>query len=109
MEMRRGDLVTVAMAGAYGKPRPALIIQADRYRALQSVTFLPLTSDALEDQIFRITIAPTADNGLRATSQVMVDKCSTLPVQKVGAVFGQLEAADLSRVERALAAFLGFA
>ena len=27
--MRRGDLVTVAVSGDYGKPRPAVVVTAD--------------------------------------------------------------------------------
>ena len=106
--MKRGDLVTVVLPGAYGKPRPAVIIQSDRYEALESVTFLPLTSDVLPKQVFRITVAPTAENGLQTQSQIMTDKCSTLPLEKVGDVFGRLDATDLVRVDRALADFLGF-
>ena len=33
-------------------------------------------------------------------SQIMTDKCSTLPLEKVGDVFGRLDAADLGRVDR---------
>ncbi len=75
---------------------------------MESVTFLPMTSEVLPKQVFRITVVPTAENGLQAPSQIMADKCSTLPLTKVGSVFGHLNAADLSRVDRALAAFLGF-
>ena len=106
--MKRGDLVTVILPGAYGKPRPAVIVQSDRYQAMESVTFLPMTSDILPKQVFRITVNPSAENGLEAPSQIMTDKCSTLPLTKVGKVFGRLDAADLARVDRALAAFLGF-
>ncbi len=107
--MKRGDLVTVILPGAYGKPRPAVIIQSDRYEGMGSVTFLPMTSEVLPKQVFRITVAPTAENGLEAQSQIMADKCSTLPLTRIGKVLGRLGAADLGRVERALAAFLGFA
>lgn len=106
--MKRGDLVTVVLAGAYGKPRPAVIVQSDRYEAMESVTFLPMTSVVLPKQVFRITVDPTAENGLQTQSQIMADKCSTLPLAKVGKVFGRLGAADQVRVDRALAAFLGF-
>ena len=41
--MRRGDLVTVVSSGDYGKPRPALIVQADAYAEHPSLTVLPLT------------------------------------------------------------------
>lgn len=106
--MNRGDLVTVAMAGAYGKPRPAVIVQSSLFAHLDSVTFLPFTSEILSAQIFRVLIMPNAENGLEQPSQVMADKCSTLPRQKVGAVFGRLGNDDLNRVDRALAIFLGF-
>jgi mRNA interferase MazF len=107
--MNRGDLVTVALPGAYGKPRPAVIVQADRFSHLGSITFLPFTSDLLPAEIFRIRIDPTEENGLQAPSQVMADKCSTLPLTKVGAVFGRLDDNAMGRIDRALAAFLGFA
>src|SRR5580698_5899320 len=106
--MKRGDMVTVTLPGAYGKPRPAVIVQSDRYEAMESVTFLPLTSEVLPKQVSRITVAPTAENALRAQSQVMADKCSTLPLTKVGAVFGHLDDTTMGRIDRALAAFLGF-
>ena len=67
-----------------------------------------MTSDVLPKQVFRITVTPTPENGLQVPSQIMADKCSTLPLAKVGSVFGRLGATDLGRVDRALAAFLGF-
>ena len=107
--MKRGDLVTVVLPGAYGKPRPAVVVQSDRYQEMESVTFLPLTSEVLPKQVFRITVSPTAENGLLTPSQVMADKCSTLPLAKVGAVFGRLDNTSMGRIDQALAAFLGFA
>lgn len=45
--MNRGDIWTVA-GGAYAaKARPAVIIQDDRFSSTDSVTVLPLTSQAL--------------------------------------------------------------
>ena len=107
--MKRGDLVTVVLPGAYGKPRPAVIVQSDRYEAMESVTFLPMTSEVLPKQVFRITVTPTPENGLQTASQIMADKCSTLPLAKVGNVFGRLDADRPWKGGRALAAFLGFA
>jgi mRNA interferase MazF len=106
--MKRGDLVTVAMSGAYGKPRPAVIVQAQFDEDLGSVTFLPLTSAVLPSQIFRVTIEPNATNGLRVPSQVMADKCSTQPTSRVGPVIGRLSETEMTAVNRALAIFLGF-
>ena len=35
--MKRGDIVIVSAAGDYGKPRPAVVIQSDRLRSMDSV------------------------------------------------------------------------
>lgn len=107
--MKRGDLVTVAMQGAYGKARPAVIIQSIWAEDLGSVTFLPLTSEVTSDRTFRVLVEPSAENCLQVRSQVMADKCTTMPRVKIGKVFGQLADSDMDRVNRALAVFLGFA
>jgi mRNA interferase MazF len=107
--MKRGDLITVALPGAYGKPRPAVVIQSNAYENLASVTFLPLSSDILPTRAFRVVIEPTDDNRLRVQSQVLADKCSTLPTGKVGPCFGRLADADMGRVDVAIAGFLGLA
>lgn len=107
--MRRGDLVTVALQGSYGKPRPALVIQSDFFDAHPSVTLLPVTSALRAAPLFRIRVDPSAENGLRAPSQVMVDKAVSVAREKLGAPFGRIEADALLEVERALAVFLGIA
>ena len=107
--LRRGDLVTVALSGDYGKPRPALVIQSDLFDCHPSVTILPVTSERRGTPLFRIDVAPDPGNGLRTPSQIMIDKAQTLPREKVGSVIGRLTDAELVRVERALALFLGFA
>lgn len=55
----RGDLVTVAMQGDFGKPRPALVIQADQFNEHATVTVLPLTSALVAAPLLRITIKPS--------------------------------------------------
>jgi len=107
--MRRGDLVTIALQGDYGKPRPALVIQADLFDEHPSVTILPVTGELREAPLFRITIKPGDGNGLLKPSQVMVDKPQTVPREKIGATFGRLDDDDMLAVNRALAVFLGFA
>jgi mRNA interferase MazF len=105
----RGDLVTIVLPGAYGKPRPALIIQSDLFEALGSVTVLPVTSDLRATPLLRISIEPNTDNGLRKRSQVMVDKVQTVPRERVGATIGRLHQDTVVSVDRALAVFLGIA
>lgn len=107
--MRRGDVVTMVLPGAYGKPRPALVIQSDLFDALASLTVLPVTSELRAAPLLRISIEPTTDNGLRKKSQVMVDKAQTVPRDKIGTTIGRLHPDTLVAVDRALAVFLGIA
>lgn len=105
--MTRGDIARVALQGAYGKPRPALIIQSDIFADHPSVTVLPITSDLRELSLLRIRLEPSDLNGLRETSDVMVDKAQSVPREKLGAAFGRASRADLQAVDRALLIFLG--
>jgi mRNA interferase MazF len=107
--MRRGDLLTIALQGDLGKPRPALVIQSDLFDAHGSVTVLPLTSMLLDAPLLRITVQPSAANGLRGVSQVMVDKPSSILRERLGPVFGHADDETLLAVNRALAVFLGLA
>jgi len=107
--MRRGDLVTIAMQGDFGKARPALVIQANHFSEHSSVTVLPITSTLVAAPLLRVTLQPSAENGLQKPSQVMVDKTMTVKRDKVGPAFGQIDADTLVQVERCLAVFLGIA
>lgn len=108
--MRRGDLVTVAFPGDYGKPRPALIIQSDYARAIDYVTVIPFTTEFIEDaNDLRVEIVPSNENGLRQISYVMIDKIGTIRRTKCGPRIGHLSETDMLNVSRALAVFLGFA
>ena len=107
--MRRGDLVTIALQGDYGKPRPALAIQADLFAAARSRTVLPLTSGPQDAPLLRVRVEPTPENGLRVPSWVMIDKPATVPADKLGAAFGRLDDATMVTISRSLALFLGLA
>ena len=107
--MKRGDIVAVVISGAYGKPRPALIIQSDLFNEHPSVTILPLTSTLRDAPLFRLRLEPSPENGLQSPSDVMIDKIVTIPRGKVGSVFGHLEDKYITSVERLIALFLGIA
>jgi mRNA interferase MazF len=60
--VRLGDLVTIALQGDFGKPRPGLVIQSDLFYAHASVTILPVTSELRDAPLFRpLTQARGAD------------------------------------------------
>ncbi len=105
--MQRGQFVTIAVPGDYGKPRPALVVQNDLFAELPSVVVCPLTSMVRSDaDLFRLDVEPTPGNGLRQLSQIAVDKITVVPAAKVGDVIGMADDALLLRVNRALALFL---
>ena len=107
--MRRGDIVAVAAPGDYGKPRPAVIVQTDGLpSAHDSVVLCQMTSSLL-DLEFRITVEPSLENGLRAVSQVIADKPVTVRRERVGQSIGRLAAADIARLNVALAFVMGLA
>lgn len=107
MEVSRGDLITIALPGDYGKPRPALIVQSDAFSGLDSLTVLRMTSDLREAPLFRVGVSPSAANGLRRSSRVMIDKAATVPKSRIGQRIGRLDAGTMRRVDEALAVFLG--
>lgn len=107
---RRGDLVTVAVQGNFGKPRPALVIQSDLFNESHPTVMLCLvSSDLREAPLFRLTVGPTVENGLKLESQVQIDKVMTVLREKLGPAFGRLDDATMLKVNRALALFMGIA
>lgn len=107
--MRRGDLVTIALQGDFGKPRPALIVQSDHFDAHPTVAVLLVSGALVASPLLRVTVEPDELNGLRARSQIMVDKAMTVMRGKVGPAFGALGQDRMLEVERCLALFLGIA
>ena len=108
--MKRGDVVTVAAPGDYGKPRPAVIVQTDALpMEHSSVVICQMTSEMAEAPDFRITIEPTEKNGLRTRSQIMADKPVTIRRERVGRRIGSLDEKDVTRLNAALAFIMGLA
>ena len=108
--MKRGDVHTVAGGKHYaGKPRPVVIVQDDAFDVTDSVTVCPFTTDETEAPLFRLRVEPTARNGLRETSRLMVDKITTAPKRTVGARIGRLDDEVILRLNRAVLVFLGLA
>jgi mRNA interferase MazF len=103
MEVTRGDLVTIALSGDYGKPRPALVVQADAFDASTSVTVLRLTSELHDWPLFGITVEAARGAGLQRRSQVMIEKAATVPRSRIG----RLDSDTMQAISRALAKLLG--
>jgi mRNA interferase MazF len=108
--MRRGEIWTVSGGKDYaGKPRPAVILQDDRFDGTASITICAFTTDETEAPLFRLPVEPNERNGLRATCRLMVDKITTIPKSRIGKRVGRLEEEDILRLNRAVFVFLGLA
>lgn len=108
--MKRGDIVTVAASGDYGKPRPAVIVQTDALPAGHaSVIVCQMTSDIAAAPDFRVIVEPTRSNGLLMRSQIMADKPVTIRRERVGRRIGSLDEKDIDRLNVALAFVMGLA
>ncbi len=108
--MKRGDVVTVAATGDYGKPRPAVIVQTDALPLEHaSVVVCQMTSEWSDAPDFRVSIEPNEQNGLRVRSQVIIDKPVTIRRERVGRKIGNLNDGDIARVNIALAFVMGLA
>jgi mRNA interferase MazF len=109
MSLRRGDLVIVAAPGDYGKPRPAVVVQSNAIpESHASIVICPMTSELAEAD-FRITVEPGPEIGLRVRSQIMADKSVTIRRERIGRQIGRLGAAEVSRLNVALALVMGLA
>lgn len=108
--MKRGHIWTLAGGPDYaGKPRPAIVLQDDAFDATASITVCPLTTQSLDAPLIRLPIEPSARNGLKTTSQAMVDKITTVSKKKLDEHVGRLSDEDMVRVNRAVVVFLGLA
>ena len=108
--MKRGEIWTVAAGSGYGgKPRPAVIIQDDKFDATNSVTICMITSQIVQAEHVRPVVVAAPGNGLRTDSALMVDKIITVPRAKAGAKTGALSQADMGRLEQAMLVLLGLA
>ncbi|OHC75928.1 MAG: growth inhibitor PemK [Rhodospirillales bacterium RIFCSPLOWO2_12_FULL_58_28] len=107
--MNRGEIWTVSGSGYAGKPRPAVIVQDNRFDVTASVTICVFTTDDTDAPLFRISVTPSESNGLRSASRLMVDKLTTVSRERLGERIGCLDDADVVRMDRAIMVFLGLA
>jgi mRNA interferase MazF len=106
--MKRGDVVTVAIGGDYGKPRPAVIVQTDALPESHASTVIcQLTSVIETSRHLRVLVEPSAANGLHVQSQVMADKPIAIHRKRVGRTIGRLTDQEMTQLDIALAFVMG--
>ena len=98
----------VALQGDYGKPRPAVVVEADAIPPSDSVLVCPISSTLHESGPFRRqAIEPSPTTGLRVASQIMVDKVVAVRRSKCGAIIGGMDMVALRALTGKLAALIG--
>ena len=108
--MKRGEIWTLAGGLDHaGKPRPAVILQDDRFGMTDSITVCAFTTDPTDAPLFRLIVEPNERNGLLSTCRLMVDKITTVPKTKIGTRVGRLDDEDMVRLNQAMMVFLGMA
>jgi mRNA interferase MazF len=105
--MKRGDLLTVALRGDYGKPRPALVVQSDWLDGTDSVLVCLLTTTLRNAPFFRLSVPADQGTGLREPSQIMVDKIMAVRRDRCGPCIGRLSEPEMRALNRMLALVLG--
>ena len=107
-QLRRGEIVTVAGGVYASKPRPALIVQDDRFDATDSLTVCLFTSTDVDAPLLRVLVKADEENGLDQDGFLMVDKLTTVRRSSAHEVVGRLGATTLIEFERRVLVFLGF-
>jgi len=106
---RRGGSKMAPLPDFYIGPRPAVIVQEDRFDQTSSITLCAFTTDLTDAPLLRMLIEPTDRNGLKSASRLTIDKITTVPKARLGERIGKLNDGDTVRLNRALTVFLGLA
>jgi mRNA interferase MazF len=109
MAVRRGDIV-LAVHADLGKPRPAVVVQADDFNENAMTTLVcPLTTDITERLLLRPIVPAGSHTGLRHRSQIMTDKMLALRSDRLRGILGSVDTSTREQLDRALLILLGLA
>ena len=107
MSWQRGDVVVCVLAGDYGKPRPAVVVQSDLFNSTHaSVTVCPVTSEKATAPLFRLPLR-AGRHGLRQSSWIMTDKITSIRRERITRKIGVLETSEIRTLDEALQRWLG--
>lgn len=100
----------VALPGDYGKPCPAVVVQAAPLNEANPDSYLlcPLTT-TLTGLGHRPQVEPTTENALGELSEMMADKLTAAPRKRISRVIGRLSSTNQEALDRAILLVLGFA
>ena len=100
-------MIVSARGVCNGKPCPALVVQANSFNPTHaSVTICPITSTCIDAPLFRVSLPPGSRTGLKAASQVMVDKVVSVPRASITRAVGRCDDDAVNAVDQALRRWL---
>jgi len=107
MNWQRGDVVVCVLAGDFGKPRPAVVVQSDLFNPTHaSITVCPITSEKANAPLFRLPLR-AGRHGLRQSSWIMTDKITSIRRERISQKIGTLDAPEIRSLEESLQRWLG--
>ena len=108
--MKRGDVVTIALRGDLGKPRPAVVVETDRLKPSTHILVCPGTSFVRpEIELRRVLVLPDDSNKLRTPTHFQIDRLIGVRRENCGSVIGQLDEDALAQINAGLMTILGLA
>jgi len=109
--MRRGEICSVSFDPARGseaaKTRPAVVVSNDAANATATrlgrgvITVVPVTSNITRIYPFQVLL-PARQTGMRHDSKAQAEQIRSVAVERVGGRLGQLPAALITELDRAL-------
>lgn len=109
IEIKRGDIVIIALQGEHGKPRPAVVIQATRFADGRMIAIVPITSELIQAPLYRVDLTVGPGTGLRKASQAMLNMIISAPAKRIDQKIGRVDDDAMLEMSRKLAVFLGIA
>jgi mRNA interferase MazF len=82
VRLSRGTVVTASIGSPSGKPRPFLVLRSNHFAAHSLVTIVAFTSTLADAASLRVTVQPSAENGLHAPSQAMIDHIQSIRAER---------------------------
>lgn len=107
-DFKRGDIVLCADSNGNftGKPRPVVIVQnTDYIDGIESLTVCPLTSTLVTASV-RVRLKANAETGLKESSDIEIDKISTIRKSRVTSKIGMVAEKEQSKINHALRIWL---
>lgn len=108
MGVTRGAVVLVSGPGeGDDRLRPGVVVQSDTFNDTHSsITLCPITTHVGGERLFRVPVSPSTDNGLRAPSDIQVDRVQSVRRDRIVRAVGTLSATRMEQVDQALQRWL---